>query len=144
MKWIPRFPHLGQQPKVCQGCLILEVPRPHKLTPPSVGLLWTSDRLIAEACIWQHTTRTRNRHTCPRRDSNSVIPTSDRRRLSPRPLNRLDLLRFNCWKTPNRSPQPPTTNSYGRVYCLFENKIYKISWWLHTTRKVKMCVYKCK
>jgi hypothetical protein len=36
----------------------------------SVGLLWTSDRPVAETSTWEHTTLTRNRHPCPRWDSN--------------------------------------------------------------------------
>jgi hypothetical protein len=39
-------------------------------TPQSVGLLWTRDQLIAETSTGQHTTLTRDRHPCPRRDSN--------------------------------------------------------------------------
>ena len=35
-----------------------------------VGLLWTSDQLVAETSIWQHTTLTTDRHPCPRLDSN--------------------------------------------------------------------------
>jgi len=34
-----------------------------------VGLLWTSDQSVAEAATWQHTTLTRDRHSCPRRYS---------------------------------------------------------------------------
>jgi hypothetical protein len=39
-------------------------------TPHSVGLLWTRDQLVAETSTWQHTTLTRDRHPCPRQDSN--------------------------------------------------------------------------
>jgi hypothetical protein len=39
-------------------------------TPHSIGLLWTRDQLVAETSTWQHTTLTRDRHPCPRRDSN--------------------------------------------------------------------------
>ena len=35
-------------PPVGQGLLILEVSRSLNYTPQSVGLLWTSDRLVAE------------------------------------------------------------------------------------------------
>jgi hypothetical protein len=31
-----------------QGLLIREVSKPHKDTPQSVGLLWTSDQLVSE------------------------------------------------------------------------------------------------
>jgi len=34
------------------------------------GLLWTRDRPVAESSTWQHTTLTRDRHPCPRRDTN--------------------------------------------------------------------------
>jgi hypothetical protein len=39
-------------------------------TPHSVRLLWTSDQPDAQTSTWQHTTLTRDRHQCPRRDSN--------------------------------------------------------------------------
>jgi hypothetical protein len=39
-------------------------------TPHSVGLLWMSDQPVAETSTWQHTTLTRDRHPCRRRDSN--------------------------------------------------------------------------
>ena len=39
-------------------------------TPQSVGLLWTRDQLVAETSTWQHTTLTRDRHPCPRWNSN--------------------------------------------------------------------------
>jgi hypothetical protein len=34
----------------------------HNDTPQSVGLLWTSDQLVAETSTWQHTTYTTNIH----------------------------------------------------------------------------------
>jgi len=49
-------------------------------TPHSVGPLWTSDRPDAEYCIWQHTTHTRDRHACPRRDSNPQSQQASGRR----------------------------------------------------------------
>jgi hypothetical protein len=33
--------------------------------PQSVGLIWTSDQLIAETSTWQHTTHTTDKHPCP-------------------------------------------------------------------------------
>jgi len=51
--------------------LIVEVSRSHTDTPHSVGLLWTSDKPVAETCTWQHTTLTTDRHPCPGRDSNA-------------------------------------------------------------------------
>jgi hypothetical protein len=38
------------------GILTVEVPRSHSDTPQSVGILWTSDQLVAETSIWQHIT----------------------------------------------------------------------------------------
>jgi len=50
-----------------QGPLIHEVSRSQKDSSQSVGLPWTSDRLIAETSTWQHTTLTTD---MPRWDSN--------------------------------------------------------------------------
>jgi hypothetical protein len=52
------------------GFLITEVSSSHSDIPHSVGLLWTSDRPVAETSTWQHTTLARDRRPCPRRDSN--------------------------------------------------------------------------
>ena len=43
---------------------------PHDHTPHSAGLLWKSNQLVAKTSTWQHTTFTRDRHSCPRLDSN--------------------------------------------------------------------------
>jgi hypothetical protein len=63
------FP-MARQPLGGLGLLIFSRLRDHTLdTPHSVGLLWTSDQSVAETSTWQHTTLTRERHPCPRRDS---------------------------------------------------------------------------
>jgi hypothetical protein len=49
----------------------------------SVGLLWTSDQPDAETSTWQHTTLTRDRHSCPRRDSNLQSQEESGRRTTP-------------------------------------------------------------
>jgi len=36
----------------------------HNDAPKSVGLLWTSDQLVAETSTWQHTTLTIDKHPC--------------------------------------------------------------------------------
>jgi hypothetical protein len=36
----------------------------------SVGLLWTSNQLVAETSTWQHTTHKTDKHRCPRWDPN--------------------------------------------------------------------------
>ena len=38
----------ARQPPVCKGFLIVEASQSHPDTPHSVGLLWTSDQLVAE------------------------------------------------------------------------------------------------
>jgi hypothetical protein len=67
----PPPPLRARQPLVGQGLLIIEASRSHSDTPHSVGLFWTSDQPDAETSTRQHTTFIRDRHSCPRRDSNS-------------------------------------------------------------------------
>jgi len=80
------FIYRGATGSVGKGLLIVEDSRSHSDTPHLVGLLWTSDSLIAETSTWQYTTHTTGRHACLRRDSN---PNSSKRaaadpRLRPR------------------------------------------------------------
>ena len=56
---------MAQQPPVGQSLLIIEDSWSH-----SVGLLWTSDQPEEETSTWRHTTLTRDRRPCHRRDSN--------------------------------------------------------------------------
>jgi hypothetical protein len=58
MQWIPPVPcfsgsaaQRGLWPPHTQGFLIT-----HNDAPQSVGILWTSDQLVAETSTWQHTT----------------------------------------------------------------------------------------
>jgi len=56
----------------------------HTRQPPqSVGLLWTSDQFVAENSIRQRTTLTRERHPCPRWDSNPQSQQASSRRPTP-------------------------------------------------------------
>jgi hypothetical protein len=55
----------------------------HNDAPQSVGLLWTSDQLVAETSTWQHTTHTTDRHPCPRWDSNLRSQQAKGRRPTP-------------------------------------------------------------
>jgi hypothetical protein len=65
------FSPLAQQPLVEQDpSLSWFHNHIHLDTPHSVGLLWTSDQPDAETSTWKHTTLSRDRHPCPRRDSN--------------------------------------------------------------------------
>jgi hypothetical protein len=52
-------------------------------TSRSVGLLWTSDRPVAETSTWQHTTLTRDRHPCLRGDLNPQSQQANGRRPTP-------------------------------------------------------------
>jgi hypothetical protein len=45
----------------------------HNDAPQSVGLLWTSDQLVAETCTWQHTIHTYI-HTHPHNRQTSTPP----------------------------------------------------------------------
>jgi hypothetical protein len=122
---------MAQQPLVGQGLLIIEASRSHSGTPHSVGLLWTSDQLDAETATWQHTTLTRDRYPCPRRDSNPQCQNASGRRPTPqnaRPLGSAhytvypqDLLfsqYFNYWYFPLLwvpwSTKPRTQNQFPR------------------------------
>ena len=66
--WLSFFPNGATAPS---GLLTIEASRSHSDTPHSVGLPWMSDQPVAETSIWQHTTFTRDKYPCPRRDSNS-------------------------------------------------------------------------
>ena len=59
-----------QEPPVGQDLLIIEASQSHSEAPHSVGPLWTSDQPGAETSTWEHTTLTRQRRPCPRRDYN--------------------------------------------------------------------------
>jgi hypothetical protein len=56
----------GPGPPHCRGIRITLSVAPH-----SVGRLWISDQPHAVTSTWQHTTLTRDRRPCPRRDSKS-------------------------------------------------------------------------
>ena len=55
----------------------------HLDTPQSVGFLWTSDQPVVETSIWQHTTFTRKRHKCSRRDLTPQTPQTMNHKPSP-------------------------------------------------------------
>ena len=56
----------------------------HSDTQHSVGLLWTRDQPVADTSTWQHSALTRDRHPCPRRDSNSQSQQASGRKPRPR------------------------------------------------------------
>jgi hypothetical protein len=55
----------------------------HNDAPQSVGLLWTSNQLVAETSTWQHPTLTKNKHLCPRWDSKPRSQQASGRRPTP-------------------------------------------------------------
>jgi len=68
----------GPGPPHSRGFLIT-----HNDAPQSVGLLWTSDHLVAETANWQHTTLTTDKYPCLRWDSNSKSQQARDRRHRP-------------------------------------------------------------
>jgi len=63
---------------VGQGILIVETSRSHSDTPHSVGLLWTSDQLVAED-LYLTTHNTHNRQTSmPPVGFEPTVPASER------------------------------------------------------------------
>jgi len=60
------FPLWCNSPTRAQAASLLKFRDLQSLdTPPSVGLLWTRDRPVAETSTWQHPTSIRDRHACP-------------------------------------------------------------------------------
>ena len=55
----------------------------HNDAPQPVGLLCKSNQLDAETSTWQHTALTRDRHSCPRWDSNQQSQQASGRRPTP-------------------------------------------------------------
>jgi len=87
------------RPNVGHGLLILEVFQiTHNDAPESVGLLWTSDRLVAETSTWQHTTLTTDKYLCPRRDSNHYLSRRAAAHLRLRPRGHWDRQEHTDWK----------------------------------------------
>jgi len=63
---------MAQQPPVGQGPLFIEDSLSHSVTGTTLGRTpQTSDQTNTMTSTWQHTTLTRDRNPCPRRDSNS-------------------------------------------------------------------------
>jgi len=75
---------IGPGPPRFRGFLIT-----HNDAPQSVGLLWTSDQLVAEISTRQHTKLTTNEHPCPQWYSNPQSQQASGRKPTPwtaRPL----------------------------------------------------------
>jgi len=72
------------RPNGGHNLLVLEVLYiTHNDAAQSVGLLWTSDQLVAETSTWQHTTLTTDKPPCPRWDSNPRSQKASGRRPTP-------------------------------------------------------------
>ena len=69
------------------GAATQREPWPHSFThndaPQSVGLIWTSDQLVAETCTWQHTTLRTDKYQRLRWDSNPQSQPASGRRPTP-------------------------------------------------------------
>ena len=76
----------GSTALVCLSLLFVEVSRSQSDTPRSVGLLRTSERLVADTCTWQQTTLKRYGYPCPRPDSNPKTLQAKGRRHTPQTL----------------------------------------------------------
>jgi hypothetical protein len=83
---------MAQQSLKGQGLLVFKASRSHSDTPVSVGLIWKSDQLVAEASTYEHTTFTTDRHPCRRRDWNPKSQHASGRRSSLRPRIHWDRL----------------------------------------------------
>jgi hypothetical protein len=70
-----RFFFHGPTALVVLSQIIVEVSRSHSDTPHSVGLLWTSDRPVAETSTWQHTHKRKT--SMPPAGFEPVIPASE-------------------------------------------------------------------
>jgi hypothetical protein len=98
--WREYFFPLRDSPLVGQGLPIIDALRSHSDTPHLVALLWTSDHPDAKTSTWQHTTRTRDRHPYPQRDSNPQSQQVSGRRPMPstaRPLGLAPLMGMQTW-----------------------------------------------
>jgi len=74
---------MAQQPLQGQVLFIVQISRSHSDAPHSVRLLWTSDQPIADTSTCKHTTITRDRHPCSRRNSNPQYQEASGRRSTP-------------------------------------------------------------
>jgi hypothetical protein len=70
----------GSTALVGLGLLFVEVLSWNSDTIHSVSLLWTSDWTLADTSTSQHTTLTRDKHPCPRRNSNPQSQQAKSRR----------------------------------------------------------------
>ena len=69
----------------------------HNDAPQSVGLLWASDKLVAETSTWQHTTFITDSHPCHRWDSNPQSQQASGRRLTPKTVRPLGPAYLTVW-----------------------------------------------
>jgi len=72
----------GQKPNSGLGRLTVEISRSHTITY-TIGLVWTSDQIVAEAATHTTYTNTRDERPWPERDSNPQSKKSNGRRPTP-------------------------------------------------------------
>jgi len=66
-----------------QGVFIVLAARSYSGAPNLTGLFWTSDQPDAETSTRKYTAFARDRHRCPRRDSNPQSQQASDRRPTP-------------------------------------------------------------
>jgi hypothetical protein len=65
LDFLNNFSPMAQHPLVGQRLFFINASKSHSYTSPSVGLLWTSDRPVANTTAGQHATLTRHAFTTP-------------------------------------------------------------------------------
>ena len=75
----------------------------HNDAPQSVGILWTSDQLVAQTSTWQHTRLTRDKHPYLRGDPNPQYQQAYGRRHMPQTARLLGLASFLYYDLTNAS-----------------------------------------
>ena len=77
--WLISFYH-DATALVDQTLLFIDASRSYSDTPHLIRLLWTSDQPDIQNSTWQHKTITRDRHPCPRWESNPQFQQANGRR----------------------------------------------------------------
>jgi hypothetical protein len=97
----------------------------HNVAPQSVGLLWTSDQLVAETSNWHNTTHTTDKHQCPHWDSNPRLQQASGHRPTTYTARPLEPAKLNIVRVKSLL-QLPIIRDY-LVACLFSNFFLGIS-----------------
>jgi hypothetical protein len=132
---------LARQPQWAMASSFTRFLRLHSDTPHSVGLLWTSDQLVAETSTWQHTTLTTDKHPCP---PGGIRTHNPRRRAAADPRLRAR----GHWDRPMYTCQSlimcifysrSTHKCQDRWRSLQSRSIYKCQKWLYILLPARTC-----